>query len=137
MKSLHHFEYKELLKIELFCNFDFDNFPFDSHDCDLFFGSNYLSNNYVKLQPPKIGNSEFFETDLPFEIRIQELEAFNINIVGYNYSHSGCKLHLKRNTIGPIVAKFYGPIALFSTLSLMSFSINPKVVSNIFVHFLI
>ena len=50
----HHFEYLETLKVEFYCSFDFKDFPFDRHQCDINFGSSGVSTNYLKLLPTKI-----------------------------------------------------------------------------------
>ena len=34
----HHFEYYEVLKVEVYCSLTFDNFPFDSHSCEITHG---------------------------------------------------------------------------------------------------
>ena len=39
----HQFEYREILKVTPYCNFKFEDFPFDEHECDLNFGSDALS----------------------------------------------------------------------------------------------
>ena len=35
----HLVEYQMALKITIYCSFEFENFPFDSHYCDLHYGS--------------------------------------------------------------------------------------------------
>ena len=50
----HHFEYLETLKVEFYCSFDFKDFPFDQHQCDINFGSSGVSTAYLKLLPTKI-----------------------------------------------------------------------------------
>ena len=58
---------------------------------------------------------------LPFD------EAF----MGYNYSRTGIKIHFKRNSLSLLKGKFYGPTAIFSLLSMLSYTIAiEKVTSN-------
>ena len=66
---------------------------------------------------------------LPFEIEVESKKTWEIEIDGYNYSHAGMRIHLHRIDLGLLMGGFYLPMALFSTLSLISFTINPEVVS--------
>ena len=66
---------------------------------------------------------------LPFEIEVESKKPWDIEIDGYNYSHTGMRIHLHRHDLGLLMGGFYIPMALFSTLSLISFSINPEMVS--------
>ena len=50
----HHFEYQQTLRITIYCSFDFKDFPFDSHDCNINYGSSVLSINLIQLKPTKI-----------------------------------------------------------------------------------
>ena len=66
---------------------------------------------------------------LPFEIEVESKKPWEIEIDGYNYSHIGMRIHLHRHDLGLLMGGFYIPMALFSTLSLISFSVNPEMVS--------
>ena len=51
----HQFEYREILKVTPYCNFKFEDFPFDEHECDLNFGSDALSKLFgFELERPYI-----------------------------------------------------------------------------------
>ena len=65
---------------------------------------------------------------LPFKIEVESKKPWTIEIDGYNYSHTGMRIHLYRHDLGLLMGGFYLPMALFSTLSLISFAINPEVV---------
>ena len=43
--------YQERLKITIYCSFEFENFPFDSHQCNLSIGVSNYSPNHVELLP--------------------------------------------------------------------------------------
>ena len=55
LNNPHRFEYREILKVTPYCNFNFINFPFDFHECQLVFGSDALSTKYgFELSKPFI-----------------------------------------------------------------------------------
>ena len=55
LNNPHRFEYREILKVTPYCNFNFINFPFDFHECRLVFGSDALSTTYgFELSKPFI-----------------------------------------------------------------------------------
>ena len=43
-------EYRETAVIKLFCDFDFTNFPFDSHECHLTFGDEMYTSDVILLE---------------------------------------------------------------------------------------
>ena len=47
----------------------------------------------------------------------------------YEYVNSGLKLKLQRRNIGQLLGGYFGPTAIFALLSLISFIINPDIVS--------
>lgn len=71
-------------------------------------------------------------TRLPFDIEMKSMETFGILDAGYNYSYAGMAVHFSRNGIGTLLGGFYAPTTVFQVLSLISFNINPEVVSQIF-----
>ena len=48
------------------------------------------------------------------------------------YSYTGMILKLERNSLGKLLSGFYYPTTAFATLSLISYLINPDVVSFTF-----
>lgn len=67
-------------------------------------------------------------TKAPYDIRLESMSPFLHFEAGYVYSYAGMKMHLKRNSLGLLLGGFYGPTAIFTILSLISFSIDPDVV---------
>ena len=136
----HHLEFKQNIQVTIFCSFDFHDFPFDSHVCDFKIGSSGVSIYYLRLLPFEIHSGDIIsngyepilikqESHLPFELNVESLPSFEIIIDGYNYSHAGMRLHLRRDDLGLLMGGFYLPMGLFSALSLISFSIDPEIVS--------
>ena len=137
----HHFEYLETLKVEFYCSFDFANFPFDRHQCDVNFGSSGVSTTYLKLLPTKIKYSgqetklgdellNISSSRIPFKMKVEGTPPFTILDAGYDYSHAGLRLYFDRDEIGGLISGFYGPTGLFALLSMISFAIRPEVVKH-------
>ena len=136
----HRFELQQAFKVTIYCSFDFSYFPFDSHYCDFNQGLSKHSINYLYLAPAWIRHglkvaynlNELIQVEqsrLPFDITLESQETFTVFEAGYNYSYAGMRIHLKRNSLGLLIGGFYGPTAVFTLLSLISFTINPDVVS--------
>ena len=133
--------YQQRLKVTVYCSFDFKSFPFDSHQCDLNIG---LTNSIVtttRLLPLIISygdvstslgqNSiEIVSTNSPepFNINLSSIEPFIIRDNGWDYSFTGMRMELYRNTIGSLIGGYYVPTATFSIFSLVSYSIDLDVV---------
>ena len=135
----HDFEYYERLKITSYCPFKFSTFPFDTHNCDLTVGSGAGSISYVKLlkitviyqklkSNDKIIPIESNDTDGPFEIKAESIKPFLIDNNGLDFSYTGVKIIFKRNTFGLLIGRFYGPTAMFSAFSILSYNINIDMV---------
>ena len=45
----HYMEYTEVAVLKLFCNFDFTNFPFDAHECNLTYGDGIYDTGALHL----------------------------------------------------------------------------------------
>ena len=141
MKHPSHLEFHETLKVESYCQFDFQSFPFDSHECELLVASDVIGVKRILLSKPAISykgsniskdliqiNSE---KTLPFEIVAESMNPFHNLANGYNYSATGIKLYFKRNSLGLLNGQFYGPTAIFSMLSMLSFCISIEMASTI------
>ena len=141
MRYPSHLEFHETLKVESYCQFDFQSFPFDSHECELLVASDVIGIKRILLSKPTISykgsntskrkiiiNSE---KTLPFEIMAESLNPFHNLANGYNYSATGIKLYFKRNSLGLLNGQFYGPTAIFSMLSMLSFCISIEMASTI------
>ena len=137
----HEFEYQMSMKVVVYCTFYFYSYPFDSHECDFNFGASTSYSEVLMLddlwiryrkQLHKFGNKpiEFDPTRLPFYVSLKTLENFIHNQGGHEYAFVGMRMTLTRNWIGLLIGGYYGPTLIFSLLSLVSFSINPDIVSN-------
>ena len=69
---------------------------------------------------------------LSFDELSVEMEERSYEYVqgGYKYSYAGMRLHFTRNDFGVLIGGYYGPTIIFSTLSLVSYSIKADIVSN-------
>ena len=140
-KSPHKLEYQKTMSLIIYCSFDFHSFPFDHHTCDLNFGSSAILPDNMMLNPTKLrfrnhlrkygdGKLKIHQSRLPFEIQIQSEEPFIHFEAGFNYSYTGLRFYFERNDLGLLLGGYYGPTLIFALLSLVSFFINPDVVSN-------
>ena len=151
----YDFEYYERLRITSYCSFEFSTFPFDAHNCELAVGSVLYSTFYTRISKPTViyGNFSSKEKSIPiesknvpFEMKAESITPFTIETNGYKYSYTGVRITFKRNTLGLLIGRFYGPTATFSAFSILSYNINmdkvkrntyrivPKIVQPIFQH---
>ena len=72
------------------------------------------------------------QSHLPFDIVLESLEPFEYAEGKYLFSYVGMRLHLTRNDFGVLIGGYYGPTAIFSLLSLVSYSIKADIVSTKF-----
>ena len=139
------FQYSEILKVKINCEMDFQEFPFDVHNC-YWKLRNWLGwIKYVKLNQPRIwyhqngraANSaerteiELKSNKLNFNAYFNSNKSSIINENGYNYSEAAIQITLKRNKIGflKIISGYYVTTGTFSTMSLLSFFVDPSVVN--------
>ena len=138
--------YSEEVQLSFSCEFQYENFPFDSHNCTLEFTSQNVFSNQLKLQPlfivyekvsPHIKRSYKDDPIVlnnlphPFEFQFKFLPPYE-KIGAYNYSHPyvGMEIKMVRNTLGELLSGYYYPMAAFAFLSMISFLIKPDIVSN-------
>ena len=129
-------QYLDVYKIVSFCDFDFSLFPFETLYCNITFRSSQSSDSYVSLKKPELyfayQNEEFdsvpIETNLPFQIWAKSLDPFLLKDGIYDYSTTGIDFTIRRNKLGLLISRFYGPMAIFSALAMLSYNINPDVV---------
>ena len=69
------------------------------------------------------------QTLLPFDISFESLETKEHFLAGFNYSFAEMRIYLSRNNLKSLIGSFFVPTVMFSFLSLISFSINPDIVS--------
>ena len=67
----------------------------------------------------------FSQCEPPLESR----EEYKHSQAGSEYSFIGMRIKLTRNNLGLLVGGYFGPTTIFSILSLVSFTINPDIVS--------
>ena len=131
-------EYRDDFKIVSFCDFDFSHFPFETLICNVTFRLYDLSIVYNSFKSkPDIYfhfNNEKLEvipikTNLPFDITAEAIELFTENDSGMVYSATGVTFQLNRNSLGLLLSRFYGPMACFAFLSVLSYNINIDMVN--------
>ena len=140
-KYPHRFEYQQAFKVEIYCALEFIAYPFDSQECNFTFGSSvtfsedlHLKETWLRYQNKRkkfgAGPLEIETNRLPFIISLESLREHVFTQAGYNYSFVGMKMTLTRNSFGLLIGGYYGPTGMFSLLSLVSFTINPEIVSK-------
>ena len=66
---------------------------------------------------------------LPYSFSILGKKEFPETNYEWDYPAIGIQIRLKRKTLGTLIGGFYIPTAFFAILSMISFFINPDVVS--------
>ena len=136
-------EYSEEFQITLPCRFHLSNFPFDYHECFIYFGDERYTTDELKIEDvtltdwsnKSIGFSYYEgsfplileDLALPYGLKVKVLPIREI-FVGYNVSQAGILITIKRNSLGLLLSGYYYPTASFALLSMVSFLINPDVV---------
>ena len=138
----HTFYMGEEVEITFACNFDFQNFPFDDHTCDLTYYDKLAdvskiilnSTDYVDYWGNSIESSQnksrlnITNTTTPYIISVE----INPNqTVFKSVSGAGIKINIQRGSIGLLLGSFYVPTGIFAILSMTSYVINPDIVSFI------
>ena len=77
------------------------------------------------------GGMDLEQSRLPFEIHAEHIEPFIYFEAGFNYSYTGVRFKFRRHDLGLLLGGYYGPTVIFAILSLISFFINPDVVSSV------
>ena len=65
----------------------------------------------------------------PFQFELESLPVFEQIFEGTTYTYTGMLMRLKRKSLGQLLSGYYYPTATFAILSMVSFLINPDVVS--------
>ena len=135
-------QYQERLKVTVYCPFDFTNFPFDNHQCNLNFGLTSYVTTTASLLPLIIsygGISTSLGQNSIQIVSTNSPEPFNMNLSSIapfleldnddaSYSFTGMHMEFYRNTIGSLIGGYYVPTATFSIFSLVSYSIDLDIV---------
>ena len=143
--KIHMFE---IFKLKFSCDFDFQTYPFDEHECDVAFVDWRFENEEMLFNTTKhikyrdqhlfFGNKGALimsAKETPFAIKITINEATVNNNPCRMSSIAGIKFNMKRKSINLLIGSYYVPTGMFAILSMASFVIHPDVVSY-FKHFL-
>ena len=137
----NNLDYYQAMKVTFYCDYDFNHYPFDEHECHFEFGIPSDQVNYsLNIGPVQILNSNsvptllnqdrsFESNHLPYDFTIIGKDEFAY----YNYKYfspfSGIIIKVRRNSLGLLVGKFYIPTSIFTMLSMLSYFIQPDIVS--------
>ena len=135
----NHMELYQYIKVTFACNYNFENYPFDSHECDFDFGMIGSNNQTAGFEPISVMSDDsttepldyekFVPNDhLPYRFSIEAKEGFGSPNFKYFAPFVGVKIKLAREQLGTLVGSFYTPTAIFGILSMISFFIPPDVV---------
>ena len=138
-------EYGEEFQLTFPCRFHLSKFPFDSHECLIYFGDerfamhelmiDYITLFYGSIQSieTSVGGDPLILDDLslPFGLEMEVLSIKENDNGGYNVSKAGILIRIERQTLGQLLSGYYYPTTSFALLSLVSFLIHPDVVRQI------
>ena len=141
----HKLAYGEEFQLTVACHFHFNKFPFDFHECPIYFGTDVYSTDQMKFNEITVfhGYNEIIKTKelhfinelaLPFEFVFEALpikQKFLRGSFNYNISSAGILIRLRRNSLGQLLSGYYYPTTSFALLSMISFLINPDVVNHL------
>jgi len=125
-------KYDIKVTIEISCQMDFSEYPFDKHVCTFQVGSYFYDKNSMtcssKFFDPS-AESDFLERNLQHIVKFQKLSSSKkvVRLTSGEYSACGFEVLLQRKH-EPLVYQVYIPCILFVTVSWISFIINPEVV---------
>ena len=129
-------EYNARVTITVSCRMEFDNYPFDTHDCFFQVGSYYYFKDIVTcssiLEPP--GYPLYIESfgrqrNLQYHVSFYDLTEDNktVELSSGTYAACGFHVHLERKR-HQLIFQIYLPCILFVMVSWISFLIRPSVV---------
>ena len=70
------------------------------------------------------------ENGLPFDITVQTLDSNKTSSLGYVYNTAGLLIKFKRNNAWTLITGYFGPTALYSLLSTLSFVIKKSQIAG-------
>ena len=129
-------EYREGYKIVSYCDMEFSYFPFESLVCNVTYQLSGSSTNRANLKTPTVyygyKNEEVSQihSSLPYKIVVEPLNPWSSKELEFSYSATGITFKMKRNSLGLLQCCFYGPMAVFSILSMLSYIIPIDMVIN-------
>ena len=138
----HNLEYYQSMKVTVYCNFQFNTYPFDEHECDFDFGTpSATAKSGMNFGPIQILNSDSKSTvlneeravendHLPYIFSITAKQAYTHYSYRYFSPFTGIKIKIKRKTLALLLGIFYIPTGCFAMLSMISYFIQPDAVSE-------
>ena len=135
------FIYKESFQMKFFCPFNFTDFPYDSNTCCLDYrvrgAQNMILNTAKIIYGDEITNdSQIVIKNLPFpfDVTLESIKVFSKvrKLNQKTFYHTGMCLKIKRKAPYRLLTSFYYPTTAFALLSMLSFLINPDIVSKTF-----
>ena len=146
----NNLEMDEILKVTVYCDFDFQSFPFDDQECDFSLYDPVNDASWVvfdEIHYMCYKNKHCFNEDedrrwmnlpdqhsIPYQIRMRGMPTLNWTMTNSSYSndpysYSTVRFSFQRNSFELLIGSFYIPTGLFALLSTGSFIINPETVS--------
>ena len=138
----------EKFQLTFSCNFDFAEFPFDSHECPLNYGDGVFYQHFMRFNTTLASFGEFGTNlstnsggdpiildNLPFQFEFQLVSLPNFELMHkqmWPFSYTGIVLKMKRKSLGQLLIGYFYPTASFALLSMISFLIKPDMVSSLF-----
>ena len=142
-ESHWNMQYGEEFQLTVPCRFHLNKFPFDSHECLIYFLDQRYATFELSITDIEINYGESWtnvsqdpifldDLALPFRFGLEALPIKEKYYGGYNVSMAGILIRIKRDTLGLLLSGYYYPTTSFALLSMMSFLINPDVVIQSF-----
>ena len=136
----------EILKVNFHCDFQFETYPFDKHECKLgFYDFRYRSNviglnkvNSITYKTKTINRVDkplmINSTTIPYfmQVSIDPQCVRNTGSRNVSVNHASISFTLDRKSIGLLLGSFYIPTGTFAILSIGSYIINPEKVCSYF-----
>jgi len=121
-------KYDSKVTIEISCQMDFSQYPFDRHICNFQVGSYFYNKNSMTCSS-SLFEDNLDERNLQHHIRLRNLSAGKeqVQLNSGEYAACGFEVLLTRKH-EPLVFQVYIPCILFVTVSWISFIIDPAVV---------
>ena len=134
----HYLEYAEFLALTVGCFVTPTAYPFDSHQCEVFFYTPDKSISRLYFLPPIMDRDGYANAQpnivtyhgLPFDIQVESKTPFALVMNGYNYSNTGITFSFKRQTLGALMSGYFLPTGLYSLASILSFTIDKDQVAG-------
>ena len=138
--NTNEMDYYQDIKLEIACNFNFEDYPFDKHNCDIDFGTpSQEMGKEMKFDQLHVLNKSaiikltenrpLHNDHLPYVFYVTAKREYSWYRDEYMYPVIGFTIHVKRRSFGLLIGAFYIPTAIFALLSLVSYFIDPEVVS--------